>query len=131
MSCCGRPNISLCAPFRPFVLIRVTHFRAKQGHGCSLEDMTEAERKWLENTAAAYKQRVLEALDALLERRISSVLLDDSSKAEVAVRTYRQGAADALEAFNVPALLDALEVVREEGELAALERSLSKGAAPN
>lgn len=93
--------------------------------------MTEAERKWLENTGAAYKQKVLEALDALLERRVVAVPLIDSSKAEVAVRMYRQGAVDALEGFNVSAILDALEVATDEGELAQLERYLSKGTGLN
>ena len=93
--------------------------------------MTEAERKWLENTGAAYKQKVLEALDALLERRVVAVPLIDSSKAEVAVRMYRQGAVDALEGFNVSAILDALEMATDEGELAQLERYLLKGTGLN
>ena len=93
--------------------------------------MTEAERWWLENTGAAYKQKVLEALDALLERRVVAVPLIDSSKAEVAVRMYRQGAVDALEGFNVSAILDALEMATDEGELAQLERYLLKGTGLN
>jgi len=93
--------------------------------------MTEAERRWLENTGAAYKQKVLEALDAMLERRIASIPLDDVSKSEVAVRMYRQGAVEALEALNLGAILDALEVATDEGEVAQLERNLSKGIGLN
>ena len=76
--------------------------------------MTEAERKWLENTVVAYKSQVLEALDALLERRISKVLLEGLSREEIATAMYGQGAAEALEVLNFSAVLDALEVAREE-----------------
>ena len=39
---------------------------------------------------------------------------------------YRQGAVEALEALNIGAVLDALEVAREEGELGQLESVLSR-----
>ena len=79
--------------------------------------MTEAERRWLENTVTSYKGQVLEALDALLERRIQAVPLESLSREEIATSMYRQGAVEALEALNIGAVLDALEVAREEGEL--------------
>ena len=79
--------------------------------------MTEAERRWLENTVTSYKGQVLKALDALLERRISKVPLESLSREELAAAMYRQGAVEALEALNLSAVLDALEVAREEGKL--------------
>ena len=65
----------------------------------------------------SYKGQVLEALDALLERRIQAVQLEGLSREEIAAAMYRQGAVEALEALNIGAVLDALEVAREEGEL--------------
>ena len=80
--------------------------------------MTEAERRWLENIVTSYKGQVLEALDVLLERRIQAVPLESLSREELAAAAmYRQGAVEALEALNIGAVLDALEVVREEGKL--------------
>ena len=63
----------------------------------------------------SYKGQVLEALDALLERRIQAVPLESLSCEEIATSMYRQGAVEALEALNISAVLDALEVVRELG----------------
>ena len=74
----------------------------------------------------SYKGQVLEALDALLERRISKVPLEGLSHEEIATAMYRQGAVEALEALNFSAVLDALEVAREEGELGQLESVLSR-----
>ena len=65
----------------------------------------------------SYKKQVLEALDALLERRISKVPLESLSREEIAAVMYRQGAVEALEALNLSAVQDALEVARDEGEL--------------
>ena len=66
----------------------------------------------------SYKGQVLEALDVLLERRIQAVPLESLSREELAAAAmYRQGAVEALEALNIGAVLDALEVVREEGKL--------------
>ena len=65
----------------------------------------------------SYKSQVLEALDLLLERRIQAVPLESLSREEIAAAMYRQGAVEALEALNIGAVLDALEVVREEGKL--------------
>ena len=87
--------------------------------------MTESERRWLENTVTSYKSQVLEALDILLERRMQAVPLEGLSREELATSMYRQGAAEALEALNLSAVLDALEVAREEGELGQLETVLS------
>ena len=88
--------------------------------------MTEAERRWLENTVTSYKVQVLKALDALLERRIQAVPLESLSREELAAAMYRQGAVEALEALNISAVLDALEVAREEGDLGQLESVLSR-----
>ena len=88
--------------------------------------MTEAERRWLENTVTSYKGQVLKALDALLERRIQAVQLEGLSREEIATSMYRQGAVEALEALNIGAVLEALEVAREEGELGQLESVLSR-----
>ena len=88
--------------------------------------MTEAERRWLENIVTSYKGQVLEALDALLERRIQAVPLEGLNREEIATSMYRQGAVEALEALNIGAVLDALEVAREEGELGQLESVLSR-----
>ena len=74
----------------------------------------------------SYKGQVLEALDALLERRIQAVPLESLSREELAAAMYRQGAVEALEALNIGAVLDALEVAREEGELGQLESVLSR-----
>ena len=88
--------------------------------------MTESERRWLENTVTSYKGQVLEALNSLLERRISKVPLEGLSREEIATSMYRQGAVEALEALNLSAVPDALEVAREEGELGQLETVLSR-----
>ena len=74
----------------------------------------------------SYKSQVLEALDILLERRIRAVPLEGLSREEIATLMYRQGAVEALEALNLSAVPDALEVAREEGELGQLETVLSR-----
>ena len=52
--------------------------------------------------------------------------LEGLSHEEIAAAMYRQGAVEALEALNIGAVLDALEVAREEGELGQLESVLSR-----
>ena len=62
----------------------------------------------------------------MLERRIRAVPLEGLSHEELATSMYRRGAVEALEALNLSAVQDALEVAREEGELGQLESVLSR-----